>query len=112
MSFASGRFVAAAAGCRQPRPMAMEIMVSAVMTRGARARVAIEDRSLVILAVPLGHPGIPQELLSQDFRFWASLPASRITLLEVIIVYRLRAGKADCQSACRFDNLPHRVFIN
>jgi hypothetical protein len=68
MSFASGRLVDAAAW-RQPRPMAIEIMVSAVMTRGARARVAIEDRSLVILAVPLGHPGIPQALLSQDFRF-------------------------------------------
>jgi hypothetical protein len=67
--------------------MAMEIKVSAVMTRGARARVGIEDRSLVILAVPFGHPGMSQTLLSQDFRFWASLPASRITLLEMFICF-------------------------
>ena len=92
MSFASGRFAdrgrdpgpacreAAGAACRllfreaadargQPRPKEIEIIVSAVIARSARARGAIEDRSLVILAVPLCPPGMSQAFISQDFRF-------------------------------------------
>ena len=61
MSFASGRFAEAAEARGQPRPKEIEIIVSAVTARSARARRATEDRSLVMLVVPLWSPGMAPE---------------------------------------------------
>jgi hypothetical protein len=76
MSFAPGRFVdrgigsgEAAEASGQPIPKKIEVMVSAMIARSARARGAIKDRWFVMPAVPLCPPGMPEQFVSQDFRF-------------------------------------------
>jgi hypothetical protein len=105
MSFVSGLFVdcgidraAAGAACRslsreaadargQPIPKEIEIIVSAVIARSARARGAIEDRSLVILVVPLCPPGMSQAFISQDFRFGLLASIKNNTNGAVYLIY-------------------------
>src|ERR1017187_6698726 len=109
MSFASGRFAdrrdpgpacrEAAGAARhslsreaaeargQPRPKEIAIIVSAVIARSARARGAIEDRSLVILAVPLCPPGMSQAFISQDFRFGLLASIKNNTSGAVYLIY-------------------------
>ena len=126
MSFVSGLFVdcgidraAAGAACRslsreaadargQPIPKEIEIIVSAVIARGA-----IEDRSLVILVVPLCPPGMSQAFISQDFRFGllASIKNNTSGAVYLINFYPeglqrptngqlWLSGSAECVAAC------------
>jgi hypothetical protein len=69
----------AAEACGQPRPKKMEIIASAVTARSARARRATEDRSIVILVVPLCPSGMAPEFICQGYRFRLPDQPSSIT---------------------------------